>query len=255
MPQLLWIQDPGADSPDAAGTFARVVEALGECGYLPGPEAAHEPPFYLATVDEWRQRYLGWIRNPVIEGMQRNRALFDLRRVWGEFDGADLIDTDVRQAIDRDIVQILAHDCLADLPPLSFYEGAVVEHSGEVTDVFRLQRNVLQPLVDLGRVFGMAARKSLQTSTLGRFAAARALLPEHERIFREASEALRIVLWQQGRVGIGQGTIGAELPASALSRNDRHLLKGTFPVIQRLIEFADNPSWLDAIDAAVARDL
>ena len=114
--------------------------------------------------------------------------------------------TAVRDAIDRDILRILAHDCLADLPPISFYEDAVVEHSGEHTSVFRLQRNVLQPLVDLGRVFGMAARTVMGTSTLDRFATARRLLPAHERIFREASDALRIVLWQQGRVGIGQGT-------------------------------------------------
>jgi CBS domain-containing protein len=160
-----------------------------------------------------------------------------------------------QDAVDRDILQILAHDCLADLPPLSFYEDAVVEHSGEVTSVFRLQRNVLQPLVDLGRVFGMAAGTPMATSTFERFAAARRLLPEHERIFRDASDALRVVLWQQGRVGISQGTIGAELPPSAMSRNDRHLLKSTFPVIQRLIEFAAHSSWLDAVDAAVDRNV
>ena len=44
---------------------------------------------------------------------------------------------------------------------------------------------------------------------------ARRLLPEHEAIFREAAETLRIVLWQQGRVGISQGTDGAELPPGA----------------------------------------
>jgi signal-transduction protein with cAMP-binding, CBS, and nucleotidyltransferase domain len=161
----------------------------------------------------------------------------------------------VRDSVDRDILQILAHDCLAELPPLSFYEESVVEHSGEVTGVFRLQRNVLQPLVDLGRVFGMAALNVMGTSTLERFAAARRLLPEHERIFREASEALGVVLWQQGRVGLSQGTIGAELPPSAMSRNDRHLLKSTFPVIQRLIEFTANPAWVDAWDVAIDRDL
>jgi hypothetical protein len=40
-----------------------------------------------------------------------------------------------------------------------------------------------------------------------------------------------------------------------MSRHDRHLLKSTFPVIQRLIEFAADPSWLSAIDAAVDRDV
>jgi CBS domain-containing protein len=254
MPQPVFIQVAATSSDDAV-TYGRVTDALAECGYLPGPEAEHDASFYVATADEWARRYLGWIRNPVIEGMQRNRALFDLRHVYGSGQCPDQVVTAVRDSVDRDILQLLAHDCLADLPPLSFYEDAVVEHTGEVTSLFRLQRNVLQPLVDLGRVFGMAALNVMGTSTLERFAAARRLLPEHERIFREASDALRVVLWQQGRVGIGQGTIGAELPPSAMSRNDRHLLKSTFPVIQRLIEFTANPAWLDAWDVAIDRDL
>jgi hypothetical protein len=36
---------------------------------------------------------------------------------------------------------------------------------------------------------------------------------------------LRVVLWQQARVGISQGTNGAELPPSVMSRNDRHMLE------------------------------
>ncbi|HEV8394553.1 MAG TPA: putative nucleotidyltransferase substrate binding domain-containing protein [Vicinamibacterales bacterium] len=253
IPHLLWMQEGAAPSAAIAASYERLMHACAECGYLPGPDTGHAPSFYVARVEEWRRRFVGWMRNPVLEGMQRSRALFDLRWVSGSPDLTAVVQRDVQDAVDRDILQILAHDCLADLPPLSFYEDAVVEHSGEVTSVFRLQRNVLQPLVDLGRVFGMAAGTAMGSSTFERFAAARRLLPEHERIFREASEALRVVLWQQGRVGISQGTIGAELPPSVMSRHDRHRLKSTFPVIQRLIEFAANPSWLDAVDVAVDR--
>jgi signal-transduction protein with cAMP-binding, CBS, and nucleotidyltransferase domain len=203
--------------------------------------------FYVAGLAEWQRRYDAWMRNPVIEGMQRNRALFDLRPVRGDAALSSRVGETVNAAVDRDIVQILAHDCLADLPPLTFYEGAVIEHSGDRAATFHLQRNVLQPLVDLGRVFGMAARTVMGTSTLERFARARRLLPEHEAIFREASDALRIVLWQQGRVGISQGTTGSELPPAVLSRHDQYLLKSAFPVIQRLLEFTAQPTWLDSI--------
>jgi len=254
MPHLLWMQEGAGPSAAAAASYERLVLAFAECGYLPGTDTGHAPSFYLARVEEWRRRFVGWMRNPVVEGMQRSRALFDLRWVSGSLDLTPVVQRDVQDAVDRDILRILAHDCLADLPPLSFYEDAVVEHSGEVTSVFRLQRNVLQPLVDLGRVFGMAAGTPMGTSTLDRLAAARRLLPGDERIFREASEALRVVLWQQARVGIGEGTVGAELSPAVMSRHDRHLLKSTFPVIQRLIEFAASPSWLDAVDVA-DRDL
>ena len=83
----------------------------------------------------------------------------------------------------------LANDCLTSLPPLTFFREAVVEESGGETEVFRLEESALLPLVDVGRVFGIAAQKSFARSTLERFAAARMLLPESESIFRNASEA------------------------------------------------------------------
>ena len=76
---------------------------------------------------------------------------------------------------------------------------------------------------------------------------ARALLPEHESIFREASETLRIVLWQQGRIGISQGTDGSELPPALLGRYDRQILKSGFRSILRLLEFTANPEWLKTL--------
>ena len=68
-----------------------------------------------------------------------------------------------------------------------------------------------------------------------------------EAIFREAAETLRVVLWQQGRIGISQGTEGAELPPALLSRYDRHVLKSGFRSILRLIEFTADWKWLDAL--------
>ena len=116
--------------------------------------------------------------------------------------------------------------------------------SGEHTAVFRLEHSALRPLVDVGRVFGMAAGRCSARSTRERFALARTLLPEHESIFREASETLRILLWQQARVGIGQGTDGSELPPALLSRHDRHVLKSGFRSILRLLEFTGDSPWL-----------
>ena len=66
-------------------------------------------------------------------------------------------------------------------------------------------------------------------------------------VFRDASQALRVVLWQQGRIGISQGTTGSDLPPALLSRHDRHMLKSGFPAIQRLLELASDPAWLDAL--------
>jgi hypothetical protein len=54
---------------------------------------------------------------------------------------------------------------------------------------------------------------------------------------------LRILLWQQGRIGIDQQTTGSELPPSLLSRHDRHVLKSGFRSILRLLELTGNSPW------------
>ena len=113
--------------------------------------------------------------------------------------------------------------------------------------MFQLQRSALGPLVDVGRVFGLDAGNVLGTSTLERFGMARRLLPDGEEIFRDAAETLRDVLWQQGRIGVSQGTDGAELPPALLSRHDRHVRKGGFRSILRLIEYTADWKWLEAV--------
>jgi CBS domain-containing protein len=241
------IYDDRADRVHALDGYARVIEALSACDYIQDADGPFDPSFHADSAGEWSRRYRGWIQNPVIEGMARSRAFFDLRPFHGPQALWDAVRTSAAEAVDRDIVQVLAHDSLASLPPLTFFRDAVVEHTGEQKTVFRLEQTALRPLVDLGRVFGMAAREVIGTSTLERFASARRLLPAREAIFREASETLRIVLWQQGRIGISQGTTGSELPPALLSRHDRHMLRSGFPAIHRLLEFASDPAWLDDI--------
>jgi signal-transduction protein with cAMP-binding, CBS, and nucleotidyltransferase domain len=150
----------------------------------------------------------------------------------------------VAEVIDRDFLHILANDCLANLPPLTFFQDAVVEKSGDFESVFRLEESVLGPLVDVGRVFGLAGRAALGRSTLQRLATVRDLFPAHESIFRHAIDALRVVLWQQGRVGISQGTDGSQLPPTLLSRQDRQVLKGGFRPILQLLEFTAERAWI-----------
>jgi signal-transduction protein with cAMP-binding, CBS, and nucleotidyltransferase domain len=163
------------------------------------------------------------------------------RAPWHDLEAA------VMAAVDSDFVQVLANDCLASLPPLTFFQDSVVDSVGEHQSTFQLERSALRPLVDVGRVFGLAGRAVLGRSTVERFDHARTRLPEHDALFREAADTFRIVLWQQGRIGITQGSQGADLPPSLLSRHDRQALKGSFRSILRLLEFTADRAWLASL--------
>jgi CBS domain-containing protein len=245
-PHVVIIANDSDDLATVRARHRRVLDGLAECDYL-----AHEQPFaadfYAAGSAEWKERFHQWLRDPVMQQTYRARTLFDLRPVLGPRVLWQELDAAVTQTADRNVLHVLANDCLASLPPLTFYQDAVVDQVGEHVSIFRLDESALRPLVDVGRVFGLAGGAALGRSTLTRFETARSLLPAHERIFREAAETFRVVLWQQGRVGIIQGTTGAELPPRLLSRHDRHALKSGFRSILELLEFTAERSWLESL--------
>ncbi|MFN7918261.1 MAG: putative nucleotidyltransferase substrate binding domain-containing protein [Vicinamibacterales bacterium] len=242
-PQLVLIAESEQGGEELRACYERVTAALTTCDYLDRGDVAFAPGFLVAPTAEWQARYAGWLQDPVRNQMYLARPLFDLKPIHGRESLWREAAQALEGAVQPDFIQVLANDCLASLPPLTFFQDAVVDESGEKTGVFRLEHSALRPLVDVGRVFGLAARSVLGTSTLDRFARARTLLPEHESIFRDAAQTLRILLWQQARIGIAQGTSAAELPPALLSRHDRHVLKSGFRSILRLIEFTGNTPW------------
>ncbi len=176
--------------------------------------------------------------------MYRARTLFDLRAVYGRRELFDEAMSAVGDVIDNDFLHVLANDCLANVPPLTFYEDAVVDNAGERFSTFHLEESALRPLVDVARVFGMAGGAVFGRSTLERFAVASTLQPAWSQIFSEAVDTLRVVLWQQGRIGISQATSGAELAPALLSRRDRNMLRNGFQSILHLLEFTADRLWL-----------
>ena len=232
-----------AKDDHAPDVFNRILEWIAECGYLPAAAKPFEPAFYAASVDEWKRRYLDWVNDPILKEIYLAPPLFDLRPLFGPDAAWNDIEATVMGAVNREFLHVVANDCLSSLPPLTFFQNAVLDEAGAETAVFRLEETALRPLVDVGRVFGLATRKVFGASTLERFAMAQRSLPEHAAIFREAAEALRIVLWQQGRAGISQGTTGSDLPPALLGAYDRQRLKSAFRSILRLIEFTGDVEW------------
>ena len=246
-PQLVVIVDDASERLVLQQWLEHVSAALTECDYLARVDLTYEQGFTVASKGEWRSRYEQWLRDPVRAQLYLARPLFDLRPIHGRDSLWHDVEAAVASAVDRDLLCVLANDCLASMPPLTFFQDAVVDESGDHTAIFRLEHSALRPLVDVGRVFGLASGQVFGTSTEERFARARTLLPEHALIFREVSETLRLLLWQQARIGISQGTSGSDLPPALLSRHDRHVLKSGFRSILRLLELTGSSSWVDAL--------
>jgi len=247
LPELVVIANSEADVPALREQYDRLRQALGDCGYALRNDTPFEPSFHVASLDEWQSRYRNWLSDPIRTGMYRARPLFDLRAVHGPTALWSAVDTSIVDGVEPSFLLVLANDCLANLPPLTFFQDAVLDKSGEQAAVFKLEESALQPLVDVGRVFGLATKRVLGTSTVERLRHAATLHTEQELMFVEAAETFRILLRQQARVGISQGTTGSELPPAMLSRNDRHVLKSGFRSILELLEYTRSEFWLESV--------
>lgn len=226
----------GADGAMCDG----VVEQLERCGYL-----ARDGNACVGTLEEWSGKFSGWIASPVLSGAASALSYFDLFPVCGSGELwnrlKESVEADVRAA--EHFTTVMAHDCLANLPPLTFYQELVVEETGEQTGLFRLEKSALRPLVNVARVFGMEAGMVLGASSLDRLRAARLVALGGEAILREAGEALRVVLSLQARAGLRQRDEGFEMPAARIDARERHALKRGFRSILGLLEFTEEFKW------------
>ena len=220
----------------------RLRADLAECGYLPHAAPDFDAEILCATVATWQDRFSEWIREPIWNQMYRARPLFDLRPAWGDPEPWQLLEESAREIIrtEPSFQKVLANDCLSELPPLTFFQDAVLDESGERTEVFALQIRALGPIVEVGRVFGIANQRVLGSSTLERLELARSRMPAHESIFREAIETLRVLLYLQARTGLRLNQTGSEILPAQLSRLDRQALKSGFRAIHNLLEFTFN---------------
>ena len=243
---MLMIEDAASQEAFTAWNL-KMQNALLECGYI-ARDARRDPLDSCALLADWKLRYSGWVQDPLANPIHQARPLFDLRPIMGDRRIWQSLEASVKEDVRANpiFIRLLANDCLSSLPPLTFFRDAVVDEEGESSAIFDLERTALRPLVDVGRVFGIAAGRVLGGSTQERFRLARTLLPEHEAIFRQASETMRIVLYQQARAGIRQQNSGSELLPSMLSHYDRQILKSGFRAIHDLLEFTADGTWLEA---------
>ena len=241
---LVFADEERADTWRSA--YRRVFAAFPDCGYLGRADLADgDVAFRCAALGEWKERFRGWVRDPLGAQVYLGRPMFDLRAVCGPRGLLDEMEALIRAevAAHPEFLGLLAHDCLANLPPLAFFRDAVVEEGGSRQEVFHLERSALRPLVDVGRVFGLAVGRVFETSTLARLDAARAVFTADDATLREAADTLRVLLYHQARYGLRRQDGGNEIAPDALSGYDRQVLRSGFRSILRLLERTAAMSW------------
>ncbi len=158
------ILDDGYD-PDKHGEYFKeftkfVCDGLNACGYV------YCPGEMMAMTDEWRQPlrtwkeyFVKWTDAPEPKALMLTCVFFDLRYIYGD----DALFRELRQFVlektrgNRIFLAYMVTNALTHQPPLGFFRNFVLIRGGDHDHTFDLKHNGIIPIVDLARVYALAA--------------------------------------------------------------------------------------------------
>jgi signal-transduction protein with cAMP-binding, CBS, and nucleotidyltransferase domain len=213
-----------------AGQVAAWFSACGLEGAAPvWPEGAHP----CMPLSEWKRFFSATICKPYEHDLFARRELFDLR----ELSGDPALLTELTSHIVKELgqtdmlVPLLANDTLAHLPPLTVFQGLVLDSGGSERDTLDLAKFIVHPISDAARVF-VLGNGGVPINTWERLEAAELASPGNAAVFRDAADAFRIGLYHQAVAGTPL------IAPSALGKLDQRVMKTAFSSILRLLELA-----------------
>jgi CBS domain-containing protein len=234
-----------AYDPAAHGSYFKqlatfVCDGLAACGYV------HCPGEMMAMTDKWRQPqhhwaelFRQWVDTPEPMALMLTCVFFDVRVVAGR---PDLLDTLRQRTLQRtrDNRLFLAHmvgNALTRQPPLGLFGGLTTLRSGEHKGALDLKHTGIVPIIDLARVYALAAgHPAVNThERLAHAAESGEISPQGVRDLRDALEYLSLVRirHQSRRIAAGFEADNFLRPEE-LSNFERSQLKDAFGVVKSI---------------------
>ncbi|MEJ1355503.1 MAG: putative nucleotidyltransferase substrate binding domain-containing protein [Candidatus Sedimenticola sp. (ex Thyasira tokunagai)] len=221
--------------------FARFVcDGLNACGYI------YCPGEMMAITDQWRQplkrwkQYFNtWIDEPEPKALMLTCVFFDMRCVAGE----KSLFRELRNHMlnktrgNRLFLAHMAGNALTHQPPLGFFRNFVLIHGGDHDRTFDVKHNGIVPIVDLARVYTLAAGSDA-ANTLDRLEVAAGggeVTKEGARDLRDALEFISDlrIQHQAGLIKKGEQADNFMSPEN-LSHFERSHLKEAFSVVRTM---------------------
>ncbi len=242
--------DPAVHGAHFKALAQRVCDGLAACGY------SHCPGEMMAMTAQWRQPrrvwaeyFRKWIDTPEPMALMLTCVFFDVRTVAGDPALLNGLRAEVLQQT-RQAKLFLAHmvgNALTHQPPTSLM-GGVFGHlfgglptirSGEHKGTIDLKHNGIVPVIDLARVYALAAGDDAVNThdRLAHAAESGEIRPQSGRDLRDALEFLSALRIRHQARQIAAGTAADNfLNPEALSNFEREQLKDAFGVIRQLQE-------------------
>jgi CBS domain-containing protein len=236
-----------ADDSDVAAlrerllAFARDVNAsLDRLGFplCTGNVMASNPDLCRST-DEWKSKFLAWIREPTPQALLNANIVFDFRPLYGETALADSLRDwlfGYTQA-NPTFLRLMVQNALDVEPPLGLIRAFVVDDDAAVKGTLDLKTRGTRIFVDCARVFALALGLP-ETSTATRMRLAGVRLKVESRHVDAAVEAfhfLQLLRLRQQESPAAHGNAN-RIDPYALHDVDQRMLKEAFRQAKQLQE-------------------
>lgn len=229
------------EAKDYFHVFAeKAISHLTGCGYPPcKSDFMASNPRWCQPYTVWDSYFADWIASPDPKEVSQTAIFFDFRAGHGDAILADsLRELVIEQGQRQQAFQFhLASECLASLPPLSFFRDALVEHDGRHTYRLDLKSRGLSPIVNFSRL--MAVRHGIPATNTGErldLLAQEGCIPAD--LYGDARAAyefqIQLSLVHQLRLLEAGQVPDNFLNPGELSELERKTLKDAFAVINRL---------------------
>jgi CBS domain-containing protein len=217
-----------------------VCDGLAACGYVhcPGDMMAMNPRWRLPRR-QWADLFRQWVDTPDPTALMLTCTFFDGRAIAGR---AELLDSLRQQTLLRTrgnglFLAHLAGNALSRQPPLGLFGGLATARSGEHKGTLDLKHTGIVPVIDLARIYALAAgHPAVNThDRLAHAAESGEISPQGVRDLRDALEHLSQVRIRHQSRQIAAGYAADNyLRPDELSNFERGQLKDAFAVVKSL---------------------
>jgi CBS domain-containing protein len=192
-------------------------------------------PDWCLSYDEWRQRFIDWVRRPEPNALLNASIFFDLRPLYGQLELGEKLRT-LLLSLTSDtpsFLHLMAANAVQAAVPLNF-RGEVVAEEGDVLDLKKFASRIF---VDAARIFSLAAgMPAVHSAERLHESGARAGLGEAEMAAVDAafSHVLRLRLNQQIADQAAGESNSNGLRLSSLHEMDKAILRESLKQARRL---------------------
>ena len=232
--------DPALHGDYFKALARQVCDGLAACGYV------HCPGEMMAMIDQWRQPqrtwrqyFQNWIDKPDAKALMLTTVFFDLRAIHGQHALLNDLRSEVLERTQKQslFLAYVVGNAQKQRPPLNLFGQISLIRSGEHTGTVDLKHQGIAPIVDLGRIYALAAGLH-EVNTSDRIEKAAQLGELSEQGSRDLRDALEFVSSLRIAHQTQRMQQGLEpdnyLHLQELSNFERGHLRDAFSVIQSL---------------------